>query len=88
MERDLTFSSWLLTTIYLFVYFAFYFFRDRIWVMIMCLANRCHLKKKYQSKLIIPLQPNISMHILHTALYKLFIISLILVTLIFDSGVM
>ena len=52
-----------------------------------------------------PLQPNISMHILHTVLYtfpevltrgnvfknqelyKLVIVSLILVTLIFDSGV-
>ena len=54
----------------------------------MWLANRCRLEHEYQGKLIIPLQPNISMHILHTALYKLFIISLLLVTLIFDSGVM
>ena len=88
MEKHFTFSSWSLTTIYLFVYFEFYFLRDGIWVTIMWLANRCRLEHEYQGKLIIPLQPNISMHILHTALYKLFIISLILVTLIFDSGVM
>ena len=68
MERNLTFSSWSLTTIYLFVYFAFYFFRDGIWVTIMWLANRCRLEHEYQGKLIIPLQPNISMHILHTVL--------------------
>ena len=35
----------------------------------MWLANRCRLEHEYQGKLIIPLQPNISMHILHTVLY-------------------
>ena len=35
----------------------------------MWLANRCRLEHEYQGKLIIPLQPNISMHILQAVLY-------------------
>ena len=69
MEKHFTFSSWSLSTIYLFVYFEFYFLRDGIWVTIMWLANRCHLEHQYQGKLIIPLHPNISMNILQTVLY-------------------
>ena len=54
----------------------------------MWLANKCRLEHEYQGELIIPLQPNISMHILHTVLYNLLIVSFILVTLMFGLEIM